>query len=89
MRIARKTGVCALALAAAGGMLEAAPRVKVLKLAITNPIAQARVAEDIVVPVAALKRIAPDFNAGNAIVTTSDAATLDEDARTLQTIELA
>jgi unsaturated chondroitin disaccharide hydrolase len=89
MRIARKTGVCALALAAAGGMLEAAPRVKVLKLAITNPIAQARVAEDIVVPVAALKRIAPDFNAGNAIVTTSDAATLDEDARTLQIIELA
>jgi unsaturated chondroitin disaccharide hydrolase len=88
MRIARKTGVCALALAAAGGMLEAAPRVKVLKLAITNPTAQARSAEDIVVPVAALKRIAPDFNAGNVIVTTSNAATLDEDARTIQTAEL-
>ena len=71
-----------------GAAATAAP-IKVLKLAITNPTAAARAAEDIVVPVAALKRIAPDFNAGNAIVTTSDAATLDEDARTLQTIELA
>src|ERR1017187_1020451 len=66
----------------------AAP-IKVLKLSVTNPAAQAHAAEDIVVPVATLKRLAPDFNAGNAIVTTSDAATLDEDARTLQTIELA
>ena len=65
----------------------AAP-IKVLKLSITNPTAQPRAAEDIVVPVPALKRLAPDFNAGNVIVTTSDAATLDEDARTLQTIEL-
>ena len=70
------------------GTAAAAP-IKVLKLSVTNPTAAARAAEDIVVPVASLKRIAPDFNAGNAIVTTSDAATLDEDARTLQTIELA
>jgi len=89
MKVTGKTAVCALALAAAGGMLEAAPPIKVLKLAITNLTAEARMAEDIVVPVAALKRIAPDFNAGNSIVTTSNAATLDEDARTLQTIELA
>src|ERR1035437_9729161 len=66
----------------------AAP-VKVLKLAITNSTAETRIAEDIVVPVAVLKRLAPDFNAGNAIVNTSNAATLDEDVRTLQTIELA
>ena len=77
---------CLLAFLAAAAAT-AAP-IKVLKLSITNPTAQARAVEDIVVPVAALKRIAPDFNAGNAIVTTSDAATLDEDARTLQTIEL-
>ena len=89
MSMARRTAVCALALAAAGGILQAAPRLKVLKLAITNPSAQTRSAEDIVVPVAALKRIAPDFNAANSIVTTSNAATLDEDARTVQTIELA
>src|SRR5437764_7488624 len=66
----------------------AAPRIKVLKLAVTNPSAEARAQEDIVVSVADLKRIAPDFRAGDVIVTTSDAATLDEDARTLQTVEL-
>ncbi|HEU5238741.1 MAG TPA: DUF4861 family protein, partial [Pyrinomonadaceae bacterium] len=66
----------------------ASPRVKVLKLAITNPTDETRLAEDIVVAVADLKRIAPDFKPGDVIVTTSDAATLEEDARTLQTIEL-
>src|SRR5438132_2113872 len=65
-----------------------APRVKVVKLSITNPSDQTRLAEDIVISVAELKKIAPDFKAGDAIVTTSDASTLEEDARTLQTIEL-
>jgi unsaturated chondroitin disaccharide hydrolase len=66
----------------------AAPRVKVLKLSITNPTDETRPHENIVLSIADLKRIAPDFKAGDAIVTTSDAATLEEDARTLQTIEL-
>src|ERR1700678_3801058 len=66
----------------------AAPRTKVIKLAITNPTASARAAEDIVVPVAALKRIAPDISAGSVIVTTSNAATLDQDALTLAATEL-
>src|SRR5438128_11017446 len=67
----------------------ATPRIKVLKLRVTNPTDESRPAENIVISVAALKRIASDFKAGDAIVTTSDASTLDEDARTLQTIELA
>ncbi len=67
---------------------QAAPRMKVVKLAVTNPAATARPAEDIVVSVAALKRIAPDFSAGSAIVTTSAAATLDQDALALETTEL-
>jgi unsaturated chondroitin disaccharide hydrolase len=66
----------------------AAPRVKVIKLELANPTAERREAEDVVVSVAALKRVAPDFEAGTAIVTTSDAATLDEDAHTLKTVEL-
>src|SRR5438477_5247805 len=70
------------------GPVAAAPRVKVLKLAITNAADETRLAEDIVISVAELKRIAPDFKAGDVIVTASDASTLDEDARTLQTIEL-
>ncbi len=68
--------------------LPATPRIKVLKLAVTNPTSDARRAEDIVLNVAELKRIAPDFQAGNAIVTTSNAATLEEDARVLETTEL-
>src|ERR1043166_7884107 len=75
-----------LILSAAHG--SASPRVKVLKLSVTNPTDQARLAEDVVVSVAELKRIAPDFRASDVIVTTSDATTLPEDSRTLQTIEL-
>src|SRR6267142_4367138 len=71
-----------------GASAFAAPRVKVLKLSITNPTDETRLHENIVLNIADLKRIAPDFKAGDAIVTTSDAATLDEDARTIQTIEL-
>jgi hypothetical protein len=66
----------------------AVPRIKVLKLAITNPTEQLRAHENITVSVAALKRIAPDFKASAIIVTTSDAVTLDEDARTLETTEV-
>src|ERR1041385_5816452 len=62
--------------------VSATPRIKVVKLSITNPSDQARLAEDVVVSVAELKRIAPDFKAGDAIVTTSEASTLEEDART-------
>jgi hypothetical protein len=69
-------------------LASATPRIKVLKLSVTNPTDQARLAEDVVVSVEDLKRIAPDFKASDAIVTTSDAATVDEDAKVLQTIEL-
>ncbi|HWC96956.1 MAG TPA: DUF4861 family protein [Candidatus Sulfopaludibacter sp.] len=84
----RPLSVCAallLAAAAAG----AAPHIKVLKLAVTNPSAETRVAQNVVVPVSSLKAIAKDFAAGAVIVTTSDAATLAQDAATLQTTELA
>ncbi|HYX29727.1 MAG TPA: DUF4861 family protein, partial [Pyrinomonadaceae bacterium] len=70
------------------GRVVAKPRIRVLKLSISNPTNETRFAEDIVVKVADLKRIAPDFKAGDAIVTTSDASTLEEDAWMLQTIEL-
>jgi hypothetical protein len=65
-----------------------ANRIKVLKRSVTNPTDQARPHDNIVLNVADLKRIAPDFRAGQVIVTTSDAASLEEDARTLQSIEL-
>jgi unsaturated chondroitin disaccharide hydrolase len=67
----------------------AAPRVKVLKLVVSNPTGETRARENIVFSIAELKRVAPDFRAGDCIVTTSDAETLEEDAATLQTTELA
>src|SRR5437868_13159425 len=66
----------------------AAPRVKVLKLAVSNPTDETRARENVVVGVAELKRVAPDFRAGDCVVTTSDAGVLEEDARTLQTTKL-
>src|SRR5438477_7319599 len=82
------TGLLGLVFLMIGASALAAPRVKVLKLSVTNPTDEARLHENIVFSVAELKKIAPDFKAGDAIVTTSDASTLEEDARTLQTIEL-
>jgi len=70
------------------GPTAATPRIKVIKLALTNPTDELRLHENIVVSVSDLKRVAPDFKAGDVIVTTSDAATLEEDARTIQTNEL-
>src|SRR5438552_17671619 len=69
-------------------LVAARSRINVLKLSITNPTDELRLHENIVISVDELKTIAPDFKAGDTIVTTSDAATLDEDARTLQTIEI-
>jgi unsaturated chondroitin disaccharide hydrolase len=71
-----------------GALAFAEPRVKVIKVAITNPSDAQRNGEDIVLSVAELKRIAPDFKPAAVIVTASDASTLTEDARTLQTVEL-
>jgi unsaturated chondroitin disaccharide hydrolase len=66
----------------------AKPHVAGIKIAVTNPTAQERRAEDIVVPIAQLRRIAPDFNAGSLIVTATDASTEAEDAAVMQTVEL-
>jgi unsaturated chondroitin disaccharide hydrolase len=76
-------------LLAVASSVGAAPRIKVIKLAITNPTDEVRAHENVVVRVADLQRIASDFKAGEAIVTTSDATTLAEDAGELQTTELA
>jgi hypothetical protein len=67
---------------------DAASRIKVIKLAVTNPSPQPRPAENVVVPISALRAVAKDFTAGTVVVTTSEAATLEQDARTIQTTEL-
>src|SRR6185312_4877817 len=68
--------------------LAAQPHLKCVKLAVTNPTDQNRPAEDIVVSVAELRRIAPDFYAGSQIVTATDASTVADDATILHATEL-
>jgi len=84
----RPTSACAAILLLAAMAAGAASHIKVLKLAVTNPGSAARPAQNIVLTVSALKAIAKDFAAGAVIVTTSDSATLAQDAATLQTVEL-
>jgi unsaturated chondroitin disaccharide hydrolase len=81
---------CLAAVCALSGLLpaRAEPGIKVLKLAVTNPSNDLRQAEDIVVSVASLKHVAPDFKPGSVMVTTSEAATLDQDARAIYATEL-
>jgi unsaturated chondroitin disaccharide hydrolase len=67
--------------------IKAAPRIKVIKLAVTNPGTQALTAADAVVRLPELAQVAPGLN-GPVIVTTSEAATLEEDDSILQTVEL-
>jgi unsaturated chondroitin disaccharide hydrolase len=82
------TRLLCLAFLLTGAPALAVPRVRVIKLSVANPTDELRLHENIVLSVAELKRIAPDFKAGDIVVTTSDASTLAEDAQTLQTIEL-
>ena len=68
--------------------VRAQAHIKVIKIAVTNPSDVQRNAEDVVVPIPVLKKIAPDFAPASVIVTTSGAATIAEDAATLETQEL-
>src|SRR5258708_32503461 len=74
----------ALCAAAAPG----APQIKNIKVAISNPGSHPRKAADIVISIAQIRKVAPDFTPGAMIVTASDASTLEQDASALQTEEL-
>src|ERR1039457_4707880 len=78
---------CALILALAAAALDAAPRIQRIQLSVTNPFPIART-ENVVLTVAQLARIAPAFNAANAIVVATDAANFADDARLMQAAEL-
>ena len=65
-----------------------AQRIKNVKVAVSNPSSTARSAADIVIPIAEIRKVAPDFKPGAVIVTLSNASTLEEDAAVLRTEEL-
>ncbi len=66
----------------------AAPHIKGIKLAVENPTARDWPAADIVIRVADLRKVAADFRPGSFIVTATDAATVDQDAAVLRSVEL-
>ena len=65
-----------------------AQRIKNVKVAVSNPSSTARSGADIVIPIADIRKVAPDFKPGAVIVTLSNASTLEEDAAVLRTEEL-
>jgi len=73
---------------AATGTASGGPRIRVLKLAVSNPGPHARPAEGVAVPWSLLRQIAPDLTPAALVVTTSQARTLEEDEATLLTEEL-
>lgn len=87
-KIEKIAWVIALLLSLFTGSVSAESHLKCIKLAIRNSTDQDHPGEDIVLSILELKKIAPDFYAGSQIVTTSNAATLKEDAATLKTTEL-
>src|SRR5260221_46232 len=60
-----------------------AQQIKNIKIAISNPGDHPRNAADIVIPIAQLRKSAPDFTPGATIVTVSDAGTPEQDASVL------
>ncbi len=62
--------------------------IKNIKIVVSNPSDLVRTAADVAIPIAEIRKIAPDFKPGAAIVTVSEASTLKEDASVLQTEEL-
>ena len=66
----------------------ATPHLLGIKIAVTNPTAQERPAEDIVISIADLRKVAPDLHAGQLIVTVTDSNNEAEDAAKLQASEV-
>jgi unsaturated chondroitin disaccharide hydrolase len=83
----RSLAIAVLALVMAAGA-SAQAKIKCVKIAVENPTADARPASDIVIPIADLKKIAPDFTPGAVIVTATDATTVAEDDAVMATQEL-
>jgi unsaturated chondroitin disaccharide hydrolase len=84
----KRTPVLACAVLLFVGAAVAEPHLKCIKIAVSNPTDENRPAENIVLSVQELKKIAPDFYAGSQIVTATEAATVADDATVLHTIEL-
>jgi unsaturated chondroitin disaccharide hydrolase len=66
----------------------AGPHLQGIKVAVTNPSAEERLAEPVVIPFAALRKIAPDLQAGALVVTVTRTSDLQQDATALEATEI-
>jgi hypothetical protein len=62
--------------------------IKAVKIAVENPTNSPRVAADVVLSIPDLRKVAPDFTPGSALVTCTSAATLEQDATRVDSMEL-
>ncbi|HLJ90219.1 MAG TPA: DUF4861 family protein [Candidatus Angelobacter sp.] len=80
--------VIALAGLLFSGRAQGASHLRGIKIAVTNPSAEERVAEPIVLSIPELRKIAPDLRAGALVVTVTHANSLQEDAAIIQAQEI-
>jgi len=66
----------------------ASPHLLGIKISVTNPSAEERRGEPVVIPISALRKIAPDLRAGSLIVTVTHTSDLQQDAAALQATEI-
>src|SRR5260370_3289027 len=59
-----------------------------IKVSVTNASAEERRAEPVVIPISALRKIAPDLRAGSLIVTVTRTQDLQQDAAAIQAMEV-
>src|ERR1700674_2894694 len=59
-----------------------------IKVSVTNPSAEERHAEPVVIPIAELRKVAPGLRAGALIVTVTHTKNVEEDAAAIQATEI-
>jgi unsaturated chondroitin disaccharide hydrolase len=88
--VSRSVRCCTLALVALlfAASAFAGPHLKYIKVAVANSSDVAARAADVVISIRELRKAAPDLTPGSLIVTATDAASVEDDAKVLQTEEL-
>src|SRR5215510_12800912 len=79
---------CALLFFLSSITSSATPHLFGIKIAITNPSAEERRGEPVVIPISTLRKIAPDLRAGSLIVSVTRTSDLQQDAAALQATEI-
>jgi unsaturated chondroitin disaccharide hydrolase len=79
---------CLAACLLASSTANAASHLLGIKLSVTNPSSEERRAEPVVIPIAALRKIAPNLRAGALIVTVTHTQSLEQDAAAIQATEV-